>query len=1037
MSGPAYSSVNTNESLAGINRDILKHWQDSGIIKEVLEQNPKGPVFTFLEGPPTANGRPHVGHAMTITMKDIFLRYKTMKGFSVRRRTGGWDCHGLPVELQAEKSFGIKSKKDIESIGIEKFNAYCRDSVFTYIDEWSIVQSSLGYSVDQKASYVTLKRDYMESEWWALKTFFDRHLLEKDFKIVPYCPRCGTPLASHEVAQGYKETKDPSVYVEFKAVDRPNRYYLVWTTTPWTLPSNMFLAVNPDFTYVVVEKANREYVVLKEKAGSLFGYDSKIIGELKGSDLVGKEYFQLIPILPLPGRTLKIVSATFVGLEEGTGIVHIAPAFGADDFDVGKREDVEIVNPVDQTGLFSSEKLPWYGMFVKDADPEIILYLKKNGLLFRSEKIEHTYPFCYRCHTPLLYYPLETWFIRVSRFRDLLVNNNEKINWVPDSLREGRFGNFLREAKDWSLSRNRYWGTPLPVWRCKNDHYRAIGSAKEIETETNRKLEDLHRPFIDRVTLKCRECGSDMVREPYVIDTWFDSGSATYAAMHYPFEGSFNPDEGLPVDFISEAIDQTRGWYYVLHVISSLLFGKPAYSNVLTIDMILDERGRKMSKSLGNTVLARELIDEFGGDAVRLFFLVGVPWKTRNIDRKFITEISRRTLYTLLNVYSFFASNANLDRFKYNALGPLSNNLDRWIVSRANTVVDKVTQYLDSYMPHLAFKEIEGFVDELSNVYLRLSRERFWDSNYNKEKKEAYSSLYFVLDMILRMMAPMTPFFADFLYLKLHPGSRSVHLEKFPAVDKGRIDGKLEEEMRKAYAVMECVRRARQAAKIKGRQPVAMILIHSQTPIDESTLAAIGSELNSVEVRVITKDQRPVRPKVIVSREVAAPALKSRFPEFLQYVEKTDPAEIAAAMHSGKPLKFNDVDLPPDSVTLAETTLTEYSSASEPRAGVEVFVDTRLDSSLLSIGLSREVIRRIQVLRKELDLKYDQKIVVNYGGSESIIDAIGRHMELIKTETLAEELRDVKTPGQKEMDIDGETLKIEVLALQSSGDNGS
>ena len=517
MSEPAFSSVNTNESLVRINKDILKYWQDSGIIKDVMEQNPNGPVFTFLEGPPTANGRPHVGHAMTITMKDIFLRYKTMKGFSVKRRTGGWDCHGLPVELQAEKSFGIKSKREIEAIGIEKFNAYCRDSVFTYIDEWSSVQSSLGYSVDQKASYVTLRHDYMESEWWALKTLFDRHLLEKDFKIVPYCPRCGTPLASHEVAQGYKDTKDPSVYVEFKSVDHPNRYYLVWTTTPWTLPSNMFLAVNPGFTYVIVEKSGKEYVLVKERVKSLFGDDPRIIQEVKGSDLLGKGYFQLIPFLPLPAGTLKVVSGAFVGLEEGTGIVHIAPAFGADDFDVGKREAVDIVNPVDQTGVFSSEMLPWHGMFVKDADPEIILYLKKNRLLFRNEKIEHSYPFCYRCHTPLLYYPLETWFIRVSRFRDLLMDNNQKVNWVPDSLKEGRFGNFLREAKDWSLSRNRYWGTPLPVWKCKNGHYRAIGSAKEIEVETGMKLEDLHRPFIDRVTLKCGECGSDMAREPVLL----------------------------------------------------------------------------------------------------------------------------------------------------------------------------------------------------------------------------------------------------------------------------------------------------------------------------------------------------------------------------------------------------------------------------------------------------------------------------------------------------------------------------------------
>ncbi len=1028
MTDPVYRPVNTNESLVRINTEVLKYWQDAGIIDEVRNQNKDGPVFRFLEGPPTANGRPHVGHAMTITMKDIFLRYRTMKGFRVTRRTGGWDCHGLPVEIQAEKSFGIKSKKEIEAIGIEKFNSYCRNSVFMYIDEWSKVQSGLGYSIDQESSYVTLRNDYIESEWWALKTMFEKKILEKDFKIVPYCPRCGTPLASHEVAQGYKDVKDPSVYVEFKDANSPNRYFLVWTTTPWTLPSNMFLAVNPDFTYAVVQVKDKEYVLVKDRVGALFGEKANIITEMKGRDLVGMRYTQLLPFLPLPDKALKVVAGSFVGLEDGTGIVHIAPAFGADDFDVGKREAVELINPVDQSGVFYSEKLPWRGKFVKDADADIIVYLKKSGSLFKSEKVEHTYPFCYRCDTPLLYYPLETWFIRVSRFRDLIMANNQKINWIPDSLKDGRFGNFLKEAKDWSLSRNRYWGTPLPIWKCKNNHYTAIGSVKEIEEQTGKKLEDLHRPFVDQVVLKCRECGSEMRREPYVIDTWFDSGSATYAAMHYPFDSSFNPERDLPVDFISEAIDQTRGWYYSLHVISSLLFGKPAFANVLTIELILDEQGRKMSKSLGNTVLAKDLLEEFGGDAVRLFFLMGVPWKTRNVDKKFITEISRRTLHTLLNVYSFFSSNANLDGFNYEGIGSVSNHLDRWIVSRTNSVIQSTTAHLDSYMPHLAFREIEGFVDELSNFYLRLSRERFWDSDYNKAKKEAYSSLYFALDTTLKLLAPLTPFFSDFLYTKLHPGARSVHLEKFPVADSNRIDPGLEEELEKAYAVVECTRRARQQAKIKGRQPVPLILVYSDVRFEESTMMALKGELNSLETRVIGRDMRPVKPKLNVSREVSAPALKSKFPEFLAYVERADPEEFRELLESGKPVVFEDVELPPGAVSLVEVPSPEFSSASDQRAGVEVFVDTRLDDSLLSLGLSREVIRRIQVMRKELDLKYDQKIVVKYGGSPNVLEAMQRHGELIKSETLAIELIPEDSPGQKKLDIDGETLRVEVSA---------
>ncbi len=568
MTKLTYRKPDTGKSFFDLAEDVLKKWKDMEIKERILRTERDGKNFVFLEGPPTANGRPHVGHAMTRTVKDTVLRYRYMRGYNLQRRSAGWDCHGLPVELEAEKHFGFKTKKEIEDFGIDKFNEYCRESIFRYIDEWMRVDDLLGFWIDHDSAYITLRNDYIESEWWALKTMFDRGLLIKDYKIVPYCPRCETSLSSHEVSQGYDEVRDPSVYVKFREKGSDSTYFLAWTTTPWTLPANEFLSVNPDVEYSLIEHGGEYFYLASQMVERVFGEGYEFIKKFRGSELEGKEYDQLITFLDAPQNTMKVVSGSHVVVTEGTGVVHTSPAFGADDFDVGKRMGVEIINPVNLSGKFDDEKLPWNGLFVKDADVEILKYLKTNGMVYKSEKVEHTYPFCYRCGTPLLYYPLEAWFIQVSTIRDKLIANNEKINWFPDHLKEGRFGNFLAEAKDWALSRNRYWGTPLPVWKCISGHYFVAGSKKDLSDNGGEVPEDLHRPFIDNVTLKCRECGEQMTREPYVIDTWFDSGSSTYAAMHYPFEKEFSPGRNFPIDFITEAIDQTRGWYFTLHLIS-------------------------------------------------------------------------------------------------------------------------------------------------------------------------------------------------------------------------------------------------------------------------------------------------------------------------------------------------------------------------------------------------------------------------------------------------------------------------------------
>ncbi len=1020
MTTKFYQEIDVNRPVSEIDIEIKEYWKSKNIANNIIHSDRDYKKYIFLEGPPTANGKPHVGHLMTRTMKDTVMRYKYMNGFDIGRRTGGWDCHGLPVELEAEKHFGFNTKKEIEEFGIEKFNEYCRNSVFTYIDEWNEVDEEIGYWIDNQKSYVTLRNEYMESEWYALKKFFDEGMLVKDYKIVPYCPRCGTSLSSHEVAQGYKNVDDISVYVKFRVSGKENRFFIAWTTTPWTLPSNELLVVNPDFEYSLVSSEGNEYYLLSEMVPQLFK-DYKVISTLKGKQLENMEYVQLMPFLSVDKKALKVTCGDFVTAEDGTGIVHAAPAFGTDDFDIAKKLGIKLVNPVDTEGKFN-EMVPWKNKFVMDANSEIIGYLKENKLLFKSQKIKHTYPFCYRCGTRLLYYPLDAWFIKVSTIRKLLKDNNEKINWYPEYLKEGRFGNFLDEAKDWALSRNRYWGTPLPVWKCQKNHYLAVGSREDLVKYGGSIPDDLHRPFIDKIKLKCPQCGGEMEREPYVIDTWFDSGSASYAAMHYPFNKNFNINE-IPVDFITEAIDQTRGWFYTLHVISSLLFKKNAYKNVMSMSFILDENGQKMSKSKGNFVTAREFIKMFGADPARLFFFSGAPWNSKSIDKKLINDMSRKVFGTLVNVYSFFASNANLDGFVYEKLEEPANLLDKWILSRLNSTIESVRRNMDNFDIHIAVRNIMDFINELSNYYLRLSRKRFWEGDLDEEKRKAYETLYYTLINTIKLLAPVTPFFSDYLYLKLSAAEKTVHSEKYPEPDTYYMDKDLEKKFEYAISIMELSRRARQDAGIKGRQKVSEILVYSDMPLNNDILGIIAPELNAVNIEFVGDSKRPVISTVKPIFSKIAPVLKSDTNSFARYLN--DPGIYSELKKNGK-IAYNGHDFTPENFEINEVTDENYSSASDDKTGISVYINKNIDNNLLLAGYAREIIRRIQIMRKDMDLAYSQAIKTYINGDNEIMNAVSNFKEMIKSDTLSKEIEDLKGDDGKSWDIDGIEVIIKI-----------
>ena len=855
-----YKKIDPNLGSVEREKQTVQFWNEHKIFEKTVEAGKGRPVYTFYDGPPTANGRPHIGHVLTRVIKDMIPRYRVMKGYDVPRKAG-WDTHGLPVELEVEKLLGINGKEQIEEYGIAPFIDKCKESVWKYKGMWEDFSKTVGFGVDMDDPYVTYHNDYIESEWWALKQIWDKGLLYKGFKIVPYCPRCGTPLSSHEVAQGYKDVKERSAVVRFK-VKGEDAYFLVWTTTPWTLPSNVALCVNPDEEYVKVKQGEYTYYMAGALVETVLGEDAEVLDRFVGKTLEYKEYEPLWNFVSPKEKCWYVTCDSYVTLTDGTGIVHIAPAFGEDDAQVGRKYGLPLVQLVDAKGELTAET-DWAGMFVKDADKPILIDLEKKGLLFSAPVFEHSYPHCWRCDTPLLYYARESWFIKMTAVRENLIRNNNTINWIPESIGKGRFGDWLENVQDWGLSRNRYWGTPLNIWQCSCGHHHAIGSIAELREMSNNCPEDieLHRPYVDAVTITCPECGGEMHRVPEVIDCWFDSGAMPFAQHHYPFENHDKFEAQFPADFISEAVDQTRGWFYSLLAISTLLFDKAPYRNVIVLGHVQDENGQKMSKSKGNAVEPMEALHTYGADAIRWYFYVNsAPWLPNRFHGKAVTEGQRKFLSTLWNTYAFYVLYADIDGFdptKYDLKSCKLSVMDKWILSRLNTTVAAADDHMANYRIPETGRVLSDFVDELSNWYVRRCRERFWVQGETDDKTAAYMTLWTALTVFAKTAAPLIPFMTEEIYQNLvisvdKDAPESVHLCAYPEADTAMIDTDLEEAMKQVLLAVTLGRAARNDAAIKNRQPLRRMYISGDKAIDDVYCEIIREELNIKEVEFVS-----------------------------------------------------------------------------------------------------------------------------------------------------------------------------------------
>jgi len=1027
---------------------VLRHWQRQDIFHKSLDQRLGGNEYIFYEGPPTANGKPGVHHILARVFKDIFPRYKTMQGFHVARR-GGWDTHGLPVEIEVEKKLGFTNKRQIEAYGIGKFNDLCRESAFTYIQEWEKLTDRIGYWVDMKSAYITYKNEYIESVWWILKNFWDRDLLYQGYKVVPYCPRCGTPLSDHEVAQGYKDVSDPSVFVRMPLADTPGTSLLVWTTTPWTLPANVAVAVGTDVNYVTVERTlpegGTERLILAEQlVVKVFGDEEvKIVDHLKGKQLKGKKYLPLFTFLATTKPAHFVVLGNFVTTEDGTGLVHIAPAFGADDMQVAIDEDLPILSTVAEDGTFISDVKPWAGKFVKDADPYIVRDLLDRGLLFKKEEYLHTYPFCWRCDTPLLYYARPTWYIRTSQFKDRMVELNNQINWYPQHIRSGRFGNWLSNNVDWALGRERFWGTPLPVWECESCHNQTcVGSVKELSEKVGYDLSksDLHRPHVDEIRFKCSECGGRMKRVPELIDVWFDSGSMPVGQWHYPFENEAQFKESFPADYICEAVDQTRGWFYSLHAISTLLFDSVSYKNVICLGHILDVKGQKMSKSRGNDVAPWEVLDKHGADALRWYlYTSSPPGQERRFSSDLVGEVVRNFTLTLWNTYSFFVTYANLDGWQPDADSVVEfSSMDQWLRSSLHALVRDVTFALETYDVLGATRPIEQFVDQLSNWYLRRSRRRFWKSGSDSDKNAAYATLHEALVTVSHLLAPTMPFIADELYTNLvgsldPKAAQSVHLANWPEYDPILINEKLNRDMNLVMKLTSLGHAARNKGNRKVRQPLSEIAFALPNRDEEETLMKsidlLADELNVKKVRALNSAAEAVSYSLNPLPKQLGQKYGNKYPEIRKQVLALDVEKTATALLSGQTLTLkidgDMVEILPEEVEVRIQAKAGYSVASEG-AYVAALV-TELTPELIEEGLAREFVRRLQDLRKTADLDIADRIRVVYSASELLSRAVSTFKTYIMAETLAVGLDSGEVPGswvQVEDDFDGEHVCI-------------
>ncbi len=1032
-----YDKVSTNLNFVEREKKIEKFWEDNNIFQKSIDERAEGEPYTFFDGPPTANGKPHIGHVLTRVIKDMIPRYQTMKGHKIDRKAG-WDTHGLPVELEVEKLLGLDGKEQIEEYGLEPFIQKCKESVWKYKGMWEDFSGTVGFWADMEHPYVTYENDFIESEWWALKQIWEKKLLYKGHKIVPYCPRCGTPLSSHEVAQGYKDVKEKSAIAKFKVVGE-DAYILAWTTTPWTLPSNVALCVNPEETYVKVVSEGETYYMAEALLSSVLPEGYEVVEKFVGKDLEYKEYEPLFPFVELSKKAYYVVCDTYVTLTDGTGVVHIAPAFGEDDNKVGRKYDLPFIQLVDGKGEMTKET-PWAGTFCKKADPLVLKDLKERGLLYAAPNFEHSYPHCWRCDTPLIYYARESWFIKMTEVKEDLIRNNNTVNWIPESIGKGRFGDWLENVQDWGISRNRYWGTPLNIWECECGHQHAIGSIEELKSMSDNCPDniELHRPYIDAVTIKCPHCGKEMHRVPEVIDCWFDSGSMPFAQWHYPFENKDVFESHFPADFISEAVDQTRGWFYSLLAVSTLLFNKAPYKNVIVLGHVQDENGQKMSKSKGNAVDPMEALTTYGADAIRWYFYINsAPWLPNRFHGKAVTEGQRKFMGTLWNTYAFYVLYAEIDQFN-----PMEHTLnyenlpvmDKWLLSKLNSCVKAVDENLGAYKIPEAARAMQEFVDDMSNWYVRRSRERFWAKGMPEDKVNAYMTLYTALVTIIKTAAPMIPFMTEDIYQNLvrnldKDAKESIHLCDFPAVKEEWIDAELEKDMDLVLKVVVLGRAARNGANIKNRQPIGKMFVKADLELPDFFRQIIEEELN-VKNAEFTQDVSAF------TTYTFKPQMRTLGPKYGKLLNaiRTALTEVDgnAAMNDLNTkgiLKLdidgNEVELTPEDVLTEMTQKEGY--VSETDNGITVVLDTNLTEELLEEGFVREIISKIQTMRKEADFEVMDHITVSAENNDKLFDIIKKNEDTIKNDVLADEMILGQAKGYtKEWNINGENIVLGV-----------
>ncbi len=1035
-----YEKVSTNLKFTEREKKIEAFWKENDIFQKSIEAR-KGEVYTFYDGPPTANGKPHIGHVLTRVIKDMIPRYRTMKGYHVIRKAG-WDTHGLPVELEVEKKLGLDGKEQIEEYGLEPFIQECKESVWKYKGMWEDFSGTVGFWADMDDPYVTYHNDFIESEWWALKQIWEKGLLYKGFKIVPYCPRCGTPLSSHEVAQGYKDVKEKSAIAKFKIKGEEGAYFLAWTTTPWTLPSNVALCVNPKETYVRIDVEGEIYILAEALVTSVIDKPYTVIERYVGKDLEKKEYEPLFDFKALDKPAYYIVCDDYVTLTDGTGIVHIAPAFGEDDARVGRTYDLPFLQLVDSKGEMT-EETPWAGMFCKDADKEVFKALEEKGLLFAALPFEHSYPHCWRCDTPLIYYARESWFIKMTDVRENLIKNNNTINWIPESIGTGRFGDWLKNVQDWGISRDRYWGTPLNIWQCECGHMHAIGSIEELKSMSDNCPDEieLHRPFIDAVTIKCPQCGKQMHRVKEVIDCWFDSGAMPFAQWHYPFENKDIFEKQFPADFISEAVDQTRGWFYSLLAISTLIFDKAPYKNVIVLGHVQDENGQKMSKSKGNAVDPFDALAEHGADAIRWYFYSNsAPWLPNRFHKDAVTEGQRKFMGTLWNTYAFFVLYANIDKFdatKYTLDYDKLSVMDKWLLSKLNTLVKTVDENLENYKITETARVLQEFVDELSNWYVRRSRERFWVKGMPQDKINAYMTLYTALVTFAKIAAPMIPFMTEDIYQNLvrsidKTAPESIHLCDFPTWDAKYIDEALETNMEEVLDIVVLGRSCRNSANIKNRQPIGKMYVKAQKALDEFFRRIIEEELNIKTVE-FTEDVKnftsySFKPQL----RTLGPKLGSKIGALRGYLAEVDGNAAMDELNETGVLKVTldgmEFTIEKEDLLIETAQMPGYESASDK--GITVALDTNLTEELLEEGFVREIISKIQTMRKDADFEVMDHICIYEAGNDKVKAIMQANAEIIQEEVLCKQIVfDTEKDISKEWNINGEKVKLAVERL--------